>query len=320
MNKILVIDGNNVVHRNYHLKKKAHSDLTVGADMCIANTLYDLKNYHEKYEPETTIIAFDSGITWREQFTKSENAITNRIYKNNRDKKKTRKEIEAKKYLNEKIDKLVEILKQTKLFILQEDTLEADDFVGAICDMYKDEVDTEVIVVSSDKDYLQFLKHDNVRIVNPMKNGKPRNLEEWNNDAELMLFEKCIRGDNGDHVRSSYPRLRKNNLVEAYYDDVKRSNLMNHEFEETVYCEQKEEYEDRTFNVGELFKENELLMRLDKQPPHIKKMIKRAIIREMGQEKPFEFVKFFRFVKKNELNNVANNINDFKNLLANKPK
>jgi predicted RNA-binding protein with PIN domain len=318
MNKILVIDGNNIVHRNYHLKKNINPDLRVGADMCIANTLYDFKNYYDKYEPQTTIIAFDSGETWREKYTKSENAITNRIYKSNRNKKKTRKEIEAKKYLNEKIDELVKVLKRTKLFILQKDGIEADDFVGVICDMYKNEHDTEVIVVSSDKDYLQFLKHDNVKLINPMKNGKARNLEEWNNDVGLMLFEKCIRGDNGDHVRSSYPRLRKNKLVEAYYDDVKRTNLMNHEFEETVYCERKEEYENKKFNVGELFSENELLMCLDKQPPHIKKEIKRTIIEEMGEEKPFEFVNFFRFVKRNELNNVANNVNDFKDLLANK--
>jgi hypothetical protein len=320
MDKILVIDGNNIVHRNYHLQKNKSPDLKVGADLCIAETLFDLKRYYEEYKPTNTIIAFDSGITWREIYTKSEESLTNKIYKNNRNKKKTKKEIEAKKYLNEKIDELVKILRKTKLFILQEDHIEADDFVGAICDMYKNEFDTEVIVVSSDKDYLQFLKHDNVRLANPMKNGKPRTLEEWNNDAELMLFEKCIRGDNGDNVRSSYPRVRKNKIVDAYYDDEKLTNMMNHEFEETVYCEKSNQYIEKTFSVGKLFTENELLMRLDRQPDHIKKAIRQAIIREMGQDKPFEFVKFFRFARRSELNNIVNRLNDFKDFLGNKAK
>lgn len=318
MDKILVIDGNNIVHRNYHLEKNKSSDLGTCVDYSITRTLFDLKSYYDTYEPTTTIVAFDSGKTWREIYTKSDEALTNRIYKNNRDKKKTRKELEAKKLLNKQIANLVNVLKETRLFVLQEKHIEADDFVGAICDMYKDEHDTEVIVISSDKDYLQFLKHDNVRIVNPTKNGFDRNLEEWNNDAELMLFEKCIRGDSGDHVRSSYPRLRRNKLVEAYYDDVKRSNLMNHEFKEKVYCEKTNQYIDKTFIVGELFKENELLMRLDSQPKHIKKTIKNAIVKEMGEEKPFNFVKFVRYVSKNEMNNIKSRVTDFVDLLGNK--
>lgn len=319
MDKILVIDGNNIVHKNFHTEKAKTDEIESAIDYAISKSLIDFKMFYEKYEPNTTIIAFDSGITWREIYTKSPDSITNKIYKANRTEKKTKKELREKKYLNSKIKELVEILQETKLYILQEKKIEADDFVGAICDMYKDEFDVEIIVISSDKDYLQFLKYNNVRLVNPMKNGKKRTLEEWNNDVELMLFEKCIRGDSGDNVRSSYPRLRKNKLVEAYYDDVKRTNLMNHEFEETIYCKETNQYVDKTFKVGDIFKENQLLVRLDMQPDYIKKRIRKCIIKEMAEEKELNFIKFMRYVSQNSLGNLKSQITNFTDFLNNKP-
>lgn len=321
MNKILVIDGNNIAHIHYHLQKNRISNMENAVDHSITQTLFGFKYLHDKHNPSTTIIAFDEGATWREHYTKSGKAITNRVYKANRSQKKTRKELEAKKFLNKRIKELSDLLRHhTKLYILQQDGIEADDFVGAICDMYRNEHDTEVVVVSGDKDYLQFLKHDNVSIDNPRKGDKPRNLEEWNNDAELMLFEKCIRGDNGDNVRSSYPRVRKTDIVAAYYDDVKKSNMMNHTFTETVFCDIKKEYVDKTYRVGDLFKENALLMRLDNQPKDIKKRIRRVIIDEMGEEKKLNFVRFRRYMAKNEMGNVTRSATEFVPMLNNMPQ
>lgn len=317
MEKILFFDGNNIAHKNYHTEKKNGGDDMSAIDYSISKTILEFKYMYDKIKPDTTIISFDSGVTWREQYTLSSDAITEKVYKANRKKNKTKKEIEAKKYLNEKIDAVVEVLKKSKLFILQESLIEADDFAGAICDMYGEEADVEVILVSSDKDYLQLLKYDNVRIINPLKNGFERNLEEWNNDVDLMIFEKCIRGDGKDNVRSSYPRIRKNKLVEAFYDDVKRSNIMNHEFTETIFCNEQKEYVEKTFRTEDVFKENEMLLCLDKQPEHIKKKIKKAIIREMGQDKELDLLKFIRFAGKNSLGNLTSRITEMEKFLKN---
>jgi len=319
MEKILFIDGNNIAHKNYHTEKKTGAPDTSAIDFSISKTILEFKYTHDKIKPDVTIIAFDSGITWREKYTESSDSITHKIYKANRKEKKTTKELEAKKYLNKKIDELVNVLKKTKLYILQEPLIEADDFAGVICDMYSKVPDTEVILVSSDKDYLQLLKYDNVKIINPLKAGLDRNLEEWNNDAGLMIFEKCIRGDNKDNVRSSYPRVRKNKIVEAYYDDVKKSNMMNHEFMETIYCNSEKKYIEKKYIVGDVFKENELLLCLDKQPKHIKKRIKKSIIKEMGQEKELDFLRFIKFAGKNSLGNITSRATEMADFLKNKP-
>lgn len=319
MEKILFIDGNNIAHKNYHTAKKNSGDDISAIDYSISKTILEFKYMYDKIKPNTTIIGFDSGVTWREKYTESSESLTHKVYKANRKEKKSKKEIEAKKYLNKKIDEIVSLLKNTKLYVLQEPLIEADDFAGAICDMYSDEPDLEVVLVSSDKDYLQLLKYDNVKIVNPLRHGLDRNLEEWHNDVNLMIFEKCIRGDSKDNVRSSYPRVRKNKIVEAYYDDVKKSNMMNHEFTETIYCNEKKEYIEKAYKVGDVFSENELLLCLDKQPKHIKKRIKKCIIEEMGQDKELDFLKFIRFAGKNSMGNITSRATDMSDFLKNKP-
>lgn len=320
MERILFIDGNNIAHKNYHTEKKnSGSDDTTAIDFSISKTLLEFYHLYKKVEPHITILAFDSGVTWREKFTESSESITHKVYKANRKEKKTQKELAAKRYLNKKIDEMVTLLQHTKLYILQEPLIEADDFAGAICDMYSDEANAEVVLVSSDKDYLQLLKYDNVKIINPLKAGKPRTLEEWNNDANLLMFEKCIRGDTKDNVRSSYPRIRKTNLIEAYYDDLKRSNVLNHKFTETIFCDKEKAYVEKEFVVGDIFTENEMLLCLDKQPKHIKKRIKRAIIKEMGQEKTLDFLKFLRFAGKNELGNISSRATEMSAFLKNTP-
>jgi len=320
METILFIDGNNIAHKNYHTEKKNGGDYISSIDYSISKTILEFKYMYDKIKPHTTIIGFDSGITWREKYTKSSESLTNKVYKANRKEKKTKKELEAKKYLNQKIDEMVNLFKHTKLYVLQEPLIEADDFAGAICDMYSNVPGVEVVLLSSDKDYLQLLKYDNVNIINPLKYGLDRNLEEWNNDAGLMIFEKCIRGDSKDNVRSSYPRLRKNKLVEAYYDDVKKSNIMNHEFEETIYCDIEKKYIEKKYRVGDIFKENELLLCLDKQPKYIKKQIKKAIIKEMGKEKELDLLKFIRFAGKNSLGNISSRVTELTDFLNNKPQ
>ena len=59
---------------------------------------------------------------------------------------------------------------------------------------------------------------------------KHRSLDEWGGDADLFMFEKCIRGDRSDNVQSSYPRLRKTKIVEAFDDEYLRNNIMENEF------------------------------------------------------------------------------------------
>lgn len=318
MKTILLFDGNNIFHKNYHMEKKT-SAMAEAIDLTIAQSLMEFRYYFDKYKPTITMIAFDSKINWRRNYTKNkEQCETDKIYKANRSEKKTKKELEAKRMLDDAMEETAIMLKEySRIVILWEEGLEADDMASGVCRLFGDS-DYNLKIVSSDKDYLQFYRYKNVEIVNPLANGKDRNLSEWNNDPDLFLFEKFIRGDPKDNVRSSYPRLRKQKLLEAYYDDLVRSNVLNHYFTEKVFDEEKDDYIDMEFSTEKLFEENKMLLDLNNQPEDIKSLIDHVVEREITKKRKTNFMKFLQFASGRELNNILARPRSFLPLLNNK--
>lgn len=317
MKTLLVFDGNNIFHKNYHTVKK-YGTVEESVDMAISESLKDMKYYYERINPTLTMVAFDAKTNWRKEYTKDKTkCYTNQVYKAHRSEKKTKKELEAKKLLDEAIQETAQFLKDnTKLVILWDEGLEADDMASGVCRLFGN-TEYDIKIVSSDKDYLQFYRYENVEILNPLAHGKDRNLEDWNNDADLYLFEKCIRGDNKDNVRSSYPRLQRKKLVEAFYDDLKKSNVLNHKFSITVYDEEADEYKEIEFETEKLFEENRMLLDLNAQPEDIRKQIDDVVEREIVRKRKVNFVKFLHFAKQRELNNILARPQTFLPLLKN---
>jgi len=319
VNRLLVVDSNNLIHIEFH-NNKGFDGGKAAVDLAISQFILRLNYLRMNYKPTTIILCFDSLSNWRKKYTKTTAAITNKVYKENRTKKLSKKEKEIKIYLDQKIDELAAALRNnTKLFVLCKDGIECDDFVGGVCQIYGGQPGVELKLVSSDKDYIQLLRHENVEIVNPLKNGKKRSLKDFNNDPDLYIFEKCIRGDSKDNVRSSYPRLQRKKLVEAFYDDYKMQNLMEHEFEETIYDEHKEEYTNVKFKVRDLFEENRLLLDLESQPDEIKEEIFDEIERELCSKKKMSIPYFLRYLGKNDMKNVISSMTRITDTLANKP-
>jgi len=320
MKTLLIYDTNNIFHKNYH-KNKNYGTLDEALDMTLAASIREMKMYYDKFNPTMTFAAVDSKTNWRKDYTRNKlKRVTDRVYKANRSEKKSKKELKAKTLLDARIQDFASFLKKhSKIIVLWEELLEADDLVGGVCKLLGDS-EFDIKVVSSDKDYLQLYRYKNVEIVNPLHNGKKRSLEEWNNDADLYLFEKFIRGDAKDNVRSSYPRLYKKKLVEAYYDDLKKTNVLNHKFTETIYDEDRDEYVEKEYSTEELFNENKMLLDLDAQPEEIKDLIGEVIERELVRDREFNFVKFLQFCNRYELNNMKNRAQTFIPFLSNKTK
>lgn len=318
MKTILLFDGNNIFHKNYHMEKKS-SAMAEAIDLTIAQSLIEFRYYFDKYKPVITMVAFDSKKNWRRNYTMDKSrCVTNKIYKANRSEKKTKKELEAKKLLDDAMESTAIMLKEnSRIVVLWEEGLEADDMASGVCRLFGDS-DFNIKIVSSDKDYLQFYRYKNVEIVNPLANGKDRNLSEWNNDPDLFLFEKFIRGDAKDNVRSAYPRLRKPKLIEAYYDDLVKSNVLNHTFVEKVFDEDKDDYVDIEFSTEKLFEENRMLLDLNCQPEDIKNLIDSVVEREITRKRKTNFMKFLQFASSRELNNILARPRSFLPLLNNK--
>jgi hypothetical protein len=311
----LVLDASNLVYRTFFANTEDSREMDMG--MCYQMTLNSLSKYYNQYKADDVVIAFDmpKSTSWRKLYTKDlENCVTKKLYKGNRRQNLTEDQKKKLAELDNHLDELANIFKnQSGLIVLRKKYLEADDLIAGYTQKFSDD---KHIVISADKDFIQLLDNGNVTLIDPYTD-KPRDLSEWDHDAKYFMFEKCFRGDAGDNVQSSYPRLRSTKIKAAYADALARVNLMNHTFSvEEINGEGK--LVTHNYTTGPLFEENELLMDLAKQPPYIRELIDSTItdaIKERGKYNYFDFVKF---CGKYDLVAILNNVDKYTPLLSGK--
>lgn len=303
--KYLVLDITNLLYRTF-FAHKTEDDITV-AGLAVHTALITVNKYFRTFQPHKVVMCFDRS-SWRKEYTSSEECISQKPYKGNRRQKMTPKDREKYEQFLQHLDEFESMMRdRTSIITLAGRGLEADDLVaGVIQTVSVMEDDAEFIIVSSDKDFIQLLAHDNVRLINPA-DGKDRTLDEWEGDAELFMFEKCIRGDTGDNVQSARPRCKKTRIVKAYNDDYERANLM---------METWKDQNGNEFIVKELFNENKMLMDLRHQPDDIQKKIVKTVLEGINNPGTFSYFHFMKFLGKYELKKVADQAEQFVQMLS----
>ena len=309
----LILDANNILYRTFfaHINV-ASSDPEDLIGLCHHSALWAIRSYYNEYPADEIVIAFDSK-SWRKLYTSDlDECVTYLKYKGQRRQGLTKKQEEEFRNLDAHINELYEILRdQTSLLVLKEHLLEADDLIAGYI---QSNPETKHVLITSDKDYMQLLcKHD-LTIIDPAS-GKPRSLKDWDNDPDLFLFEKCIRGDKSDNIISAYPRLRRTKILDAYKDDYVKQNIMNNSYKTLINLEDGE-VKEITLNTGDVFEENKYLIDLDAQPEYIKNLINKTIDHAIANKSKFNYVKFLKFCKANKLANVIKNADSFVPMLA----
>ncbi len=302
MNRFLILDISNLLYRTYYANKD-EDDVTI-AGLAMHQGLLTLNKYFKKYNPDKLIMAFDRK-NWRKEYTKSDKCLSGKLYKGNRRKDMTKKEREKYEAFLEHLSEFENLMKNhTSVVCLACDGLEADDLVAGFTQQYSE--DNEIIIVSTDKDFIQLLGNPNTRLINPAED-KDRTLTEWGGDAELFMFEKCIRGDAGDNVQSAYPRVRKTRIMKAWEEPLERVNMMQ---------ETWTNHEGKEMMVKNVFKENILLMDLRKQPDKYRKMIGDTISKEMKDPGQYSYFHFIQFLGKFQMKKVSANAETFADMLS----
>lgn len=305
MKTYLCFDISNVMHRCFFASGGADEETTAG--MAHHMALTTMNKYFKQHTPDKVVMAFDKS-SWRKDYTKSDVCYSKRIYKGERRKDMTEgQKAHYNVFLGHVKDFEVMIKEHTSVVTLSDDGLEADDLIAGVVQAFSH--DTKIIIISSDKDYMQLLSYPNVTLIDPASD-KPRTLEEWNNDAKLFLFEKCFRGEKGDssdNIESAYPRLRKNKIEEAYTDEYKRQELFHHKWKHV---------DGREMEVIKLFNENKLLMDLSAQPDEIKDKIANEIIRAFSANKKFSYFNFMQFCGKYKLEKILDNYKNYMKMLS----
>lgn len=298
--KYLVLDITNILYRTF-FAHKSEGDITL-AGLASHTALVTINKYYKAFKPHKIIMCFDR-TSWRKEYTLSDVCISGKKYKGNRRQKMTPKEKEKYELFIGHLNEFEDMIRDhTTIVTLAGKGLEADDLVaGTIQTLGATDHSAEFIVVSGDKDMIQLLKYDGVTLIDPAT-GKERTLDDWGGDADLFMFEKCLRGDAGDNVQSAYPRVRKTRIMKAYNDDYERANLM---------METWTDPSGQQFLVKELFAENQLLMDLECQPEHIQKDIVVTVLEGMKNPGDFSYFHFMKFLGKYELKKVAEQAEQF---------
>lgn len=303
--KYLLFDASNILYRTFY----AHvgEDDTVIAGLAAQAAIITLNKYFKIYSPDKVIMCFDRR-SWRKDYTASEQCISGKPYKGHRRKDQTEKQrIKYENFLNH-LSEFEDMVKNyTSIIVLAKDGLESDDLIAGVIQVVAvQEPESEFVIISADKDFIQLLKHANVRLIDPAT-GNDRTLEEWNNDAHYFMFEKCIRGDATDNVQSAYPRIRKTRIKKAYEDDYEKTNIMM-----TKWSNQEE----KEFLVKDLFEENKILMDLEAQPDNIQLEIIKTVMHGMKNPGEFSYFKFLGYLGKYKMKRLAEHVEIYVPLLS----
>lgn len=297
--KRLVVDTSNLLFRvaAAHGKYNTGGSVEDQAGLAMHSSLNTLKSFYRKVQPDQVAVAFEGQNNWRKEHTASPACVSKRLYKANRVKD------DSMIPFFELIKSFEGLARQhTSLVCLSHPRLEGDDVIAAYAQYYSAKGD-EVIILSGDKDFIQLLRLPGVSLMNP-DDGKLRGTDKKTGepiDPDYFIFEKCIRGDAGDNVMSAYPRVRSTKIEAAFKDEYARTNLFN----ETWEFSDPSTGEKRTYRVGDLFAENQLLMDLFKQPDDIRQLMMETVEHESLHHGQFSYFHFVRFCAKFGLKKIA---------------
>ena len=192
MNKIVLIDGNNLLFRSYYATAYSGS-LMKNSKGFPTNALYGLTNMLNKIiteeNPTHMMIAFDKGKTFRH-----DKYLT---YKAGRS--------EMPDDLKEQFPMAYKLVNAMGIKYFMIDNYEADDIIGTIADYVDKNDEYEALIVSSDKDLLQLIS-DKVKVKLLKTNDyimfdKNMFKEVYGiADPKKMVDLKALMGDSSDNI------------------------------------------------------------------------------------------------------------------------
>lgn len=334
MHTFIHTDGQNLFYRQVKM-----TNPNLGIDGMIGMSLHMILNSMKKEFKMwngTHVVFYLEGRSWRKSVYPE--------YKANRKvsfAQQTPKEQEDHKILQEAFDDFVDFLdKKTNVTVLRNPNAEADDMIALFIEAHPDD---KHVLISSDSDFFQLLRHSNVTIYDPVKDilikqdgvydEKGNRLEFTITDCkiragkqnpnfvvepnwfEYVLFMKCIRGDKTDNIFSAYPGVREKGtktqigIREAFEDrsnkGYKWNNFMLQKWMDHNNTEQR---------VKEKYELNKRLIDLSEIPEEVKEESLKIIAEEISRKNvPAVEIGFgfMQFCSKWALKRIGDNSTDF---------
>lgn len=339
----IIVDGMNLFFRCVNTVSP-NSGVDVMAGMALHTIFNSVRKAWRDFNGDHIVFAHEGRNNWRKEVYPK--------YKLNRKIARlsmTETERENQEILLGAFAEMGEFLSnKTNVTNLQHNDVEADDMIAMFIQSHPDD---NHVLVSSDSDYVQLLKHKNVTIYNGVTgvilkqdgvyNDKGKKLEfsiksdskikvgapnpsfiaeeKW---YEFAMFLKKVRGDKSDNIFSAFPGARltgtknKVGIREAYEDSISGGYMYNNFMLQRWVNE-----EDKEMIVKEQFELNHKLIDLESQPYEIRKSCLEAIAEQTNKEPVNNVgIHFMRFAGQWNLNKIADSAHDFSHILNAKYK
>jgi len=212
MRKIILIDGNALLHRAYH----AYPPLSTPKGELI-NAVYGfttmLLSVIDKLSPTHVAVAWDlEGPTFRKQEYDE--------YKANRGP--------MDEELASQIDRTKEVVEKLNIPQYGIEGYEADDIIGTISRIASEEEDVQVVIVTGDRDSLQLIKEKKVVVYLPIQNHHAQSVvfdedkvkEVYGLNPRQIIDLKSLMGDASDNIPGvkGVGKVTATKLIQIYGD------------------------------------------------------------------------------------------------------
>jgi len=254
--------------------------------------LNSIRMYNKKYRDEygQMVICADGMNTWRKDYFP--------LYKAHRKKNRT----ESDQDWNEifRILNLVrdEIKENLPYKVLHMEGLEADDIIGALAINTQEFGKNEpVMIISSDKDFIQLQKYSNVKQYSPIQ----KKMVSDPNPRSYM-FEHIMRGDKGDGIPNV---LSPDNAI---MDDIRQSPMTKKKIE--YWAENADNLRDvMTSEEYRNYQRNKTLIDLAEIPTELQN----NVINTYESQKPAMKMRVLNYLIKKRCNHLIEVVEEFYN-------
>lgn len=302
----LCFDISNLLHRTFFAQTNENDETLAG--MASHMALTTLNKYYKQFKPRKKVVMCFDRSSWRKEYTSERPFL--KPYKGNRRKDMTpAQQAKYERFLSHLAEFESLIIQHTTIVALVGEGLEADDLLAGFVQMHPND---EIIIISTDSDLAQLLKHANVRLISPAIDSDQKTLDKFDGDPDYYLFQKCVRGDITDNIQSAYPRVRSTRIKEIYENAVDGDGYKFVNFMKETWTDHMK----RTFTVEEMFRHNQTLIDLEKQPSEIRELITATLEEELNMKKQFSYFHILKFIGKYELVKIKENIENFIPLLS----
>ena len=191
MNKIILVDGNNLLFRSYFATAYT-GNLMINSKGFPTNALYGFTNMINKIikeeKPTHIMVAFDKGKTFRHDKYD--------FYKQGR--------LETPDELKKQFSVAKEMLTLMGIKYYEIDNYEADDIIGTLSKKCEDDPEFEALIISSDKDLLQLVSDETHIKLLKQKDyiyyDRNSFVKDYGIEPINIIDLKALMGDSSDNI------------------------------------------------------------------------------------------------------------------------